>query len=164
MVNKNSGNGDIQIIKVTRDYMIKNMDKFLAIEKNWINIGEESWREENFLFELPLKWELSFAAEKNDLIMGYLIGSEYNKGLSRIHKLIVDSQHHGSGIGKKLINQYFAICLKKGIEKSELKALVENNLANRFYGKRGYLKIGEEKGTDGKMRFVYEKKLMQNRN
>ncbi len=164
MVDKNSVNGDIQIIKITREYLIKNMDKFFAIEKNWRDIGEESWREENFLFELSLKWELSFAAEKEGLIIGYLIGSKHTDKISRVNKLVVDSQHHNCGIGKKLINQYFAVCLEKGIEKSELKALIENIPANKFYAKIGYRYIDSVAGTDGKKRFVYEKKLMQNRN
>ena len=150
---------NIQVVKVTREYMIKNMNKFLAIEKNWVDLGEESWIEENFLFELPLKWELSFAAEKDDLIIGYLIGSKYTTELSRINKLVVDSQHHRCGIGKQLINQYFATCLKKGIEKSELKALIENIPANNFYAKNGYRHVDSIVGADGKKRFVYEKKL-----
>ena len=159
MVDKNSEKNSIRVVKITKNYMIKNINKFLAIESNWIDIGEEPWRKENFLFELPLKWELSFAAEKDGLIIGYLIGSEYNKGLSRVNKIVVDLQYHRCGIGKQLINQYFAVCLKKNIKKSELKALVENDPANRFYSKIGYLKIGEKKGTDGKMRIIYEKKL-----
>jgi len=58
------------------------------------------------------------------------------------------------------MEKYFAACLKKGMKKSELKALVENDAANRFYVQLGYQKIGKVKGTDNKIRNVYKKILI----
>ncbi len=140
--------------------MIENLNKFFIIESNWTNIGEELWKEENFLLELPLKWELSFAAENRDSVIGYIIGSEHEPKLSIVNKILVDHSYRGYGIGKRLISRYFAACLEKGIETSELKALNGNGIANSFYKKLGYQRIGETKGTDGKIRNFYRKILI----
>ena len=151
---------NIRIVKITRNYMIKNLDKFFAIESNWTDLGEKPWKKENFLLDLPLKWELSFAAEKGNSIIGYIIGSKYDSEISRVNKIMVVSRYRRCGIGKQLMEKYFAACLKKGMKKSELKALVENDAANRFYVRLGYQKIGKEKGTDNKIRNVYKKVLI----
>lgn len=155
---KNDNN--LRIVNITRDYMVKNLDKLFAIELNWTDIGEEPWKKENFLLDLPLKWELSFAAENGDSIIGYLIGSEYTPKVSRVHKIVVDYLYRGHGIGKQLMEQYFGACLEKDIKYSQLKVFPENKPANEFYIKLGYQKTGEEKGVDNLLRYVYEKKLI----
>jgi ribosomal protein S18 acetylase RimI-like enzyme len=151
--------GELRIINLTRYYLIRNMDRFLEMEPNWTDTGQPPWTKENFLLDLPLKWELSFAAEIGSSIAGYIIGSEHTQKLSRVNKIVVDSFYQRKGIGEKLMNRYFEACQQKGIKKSEIKAMVGYEPANNLYTKLGYQHIGVAEGTDGKFRNVCEKRL-----
>lgn len=151
--------GKIKFVRITKEYLSENLEDFLAIENNWTDLGEAAWSKDNFLLELPLKWNLSFAAEKKGIIVGYILGSMLEHNISRVNKIVVDYNHRKSGIGKKLIELYFEACIREKIKKLELKALIENEAANNFYVKHGYQKVGSVRGTDGLMRIVYEKIL-----
>ena len=151
---------EFEIVNLTPEYITDNFNKLLAIESNWTEIGEELWTLENFLFELPMKKELSFSAESDDSIIGYLIGSKYNPVLSRVNKIIIDSPHRGNGVGKQLMNKYFDACRDRDIIYSQLKAFPNNEPANKFYMNLGYEKVNVVRGRDDKLRNVYEKKLI----
>ncbi|MGC9310394.1 MAG: GNAT family N-acetyltransferase [Candidatus Aenigmatarchaeota archaeon] len=147
----------IDLVQITKKYLLKNLDSFFALERNWTVLGEDAWNRENFLMELPLKWRLSFAAEADGKIIGYLIGSKFDEKTSRVNKILVDSKHRKMGVGRKLMERYFEACRREGIERLELKALVENAAANRLYVGLGYKKAGLAEGDDGRVRLVYEK-------
>jgi ribosomal-protein-alanine N-acetyltransferase len=146
-------------VNLTREYFQEHKEDFFAIEHNWTELGETPWSEENFLMEVPLKWKLSFAADINGRLAGYVIGSKFDKTTSRVNKILVDISHRKKGIAKRLMELYFEACLREGIRRLELKALVENKAANKLYESLGYKKIGFARGSDGQMRAVYEKIL-----
>ncbi len=156
----NKPESEFEIVNLTPEYITDNFNKLLAIESNWTELGEEPWTLENFFFELPMKKELSFSAETEDSIIGYLIGSKYNPVLSRVNKIIIDSPHRGNGVGKQLMNKYFDACRDRDIIYSQLKALPDNEPANKFYMNLGYEKFNVVRGRDDKLRNVYEKKLI----
>ncbi len=149
--------------QITRGYLEANLERFFAIESNWTELGEEAWTEDNFLLELPLKWDLSFLCKDGDgeSIIGYVIGScsKDDPSISQVNKIIVDNSYRGMGIGTKLMDLYTQACLKRGIKYSQLKALTNNNKANTFYDRLGYYQIDTVKGTDDLVRHFYEKKL-----
>jgi ribosomal protein S18 acetylase RimI-like enzyme len=167
MAGKDFGRGrddleKVNFVKITSGYILENLGKFFELEHNWTALGERAWTKESFLMELQLKWELSFAAEVDGKIAGYIIGSKFDEKTSRVNKILVDSAFREIGIGKMLMEKYFESCRKAGIERLELKALVENEAANRFYLGLGYKRIGLARGDDGLERIVYEKLLDKN--
>ncbi|MBN2095310.1 MAG: GNAT family N-acetyltransferase [Candidatus Aenigmarchaeota archaeon] len=149
----------VAFVKLTREYFIRHEKDFFALECNWTALGETPWTRENFLMEIPLKWKLSFAAEIDGRVVGYIIGSRFDEVTSRVNKIVVGSEQRRTGIGKKLLELYIEACKKEGIRRLELKALTGNNAANMLYEGQGYTRMGTVPGTDGLMRVVYERFL-----
>ncbi len=157
---KNQGfTRDVFIQKITKDYMIENISKFFSIEENWTGISEQPWDESKFMHELPKKWNLSFAAARGKSIIGYVLGSQASENKAKINKILVDKTYQNSGIGKVLLKIFEEECIRNGITEIELKALLYNRQANRFYIKHGYVPVKTVKGTDGKTRIMYKKEL-----
>ncbi len=155
--------------QITRSCMLKTLDLFLALESIWTDLGEKEWTGDNFLLDLPLKWNLSFMCKNrsdasiNESIIGYIIASQkpgtQNGDMSNVNKIIVDNAYRGQGIGKHLIALYEQASLEQGLKKSQLKALVDNKDANTFYKRLGYDIIDTVNGTDDLIRYLYEKRL-----
>lgn len=145
--------------RITKDYMVENLSKFFSIEENWTGISEQPWNESKFLHEMPKKWTLSFAAARGKSIIGYVIGSQANESTAKINKIVVDKKYQNSGIGKVLLWAFEEECARNSIKEIELKALLYNRRANRFYIKHGYVPFKTVKGTDGKTRIAYRKEL-----
>ena len=151
--------------QITRGSMLKTLDIFLALESIWTDLGEKEWTGDNFLLDLPLKWNLSFMCKNrsDDSIIGYVIASQkpgtQNRDMSNVNKIIVDNAYRGQGIGKHLIALYEQASLEQGLKKSQLKALVDNKDANAFYKRLGYNIIDTVNGTDDLTRYLYEKRL-----
>ncbi|MEA3229579.1 MAG: GNAT family N-acetyltransferase [archaeon] len=158
-----TSDAEYTFVKMTHNYMSRNLDMLHAIEQNWTGIGEDEWKRKNYFLDLPLKWELSLAVEDQNSIIGYLFASEdCSKVISRVsnvNKIVVDYPYRGHGIGKQLMEKYFEACLENGIEFCELKALTNNSAANNFYAGLGFKKTGELEGTDNLIRNIYEKRL-----
>jgi ribosomal protein S18 acetylase RimI-like enzyme len=151
----------VSLIGITQDYMSDNLSKLLEIESNWTDIGEQPWNENNFLLDLPYKWELSFAAEDRGEILGYVIGSKIAENTARVNKIVVGREYRKNHIGTSLIRRFETACLERGLYDVDLKAIVGNDAANNFYLRLGYEKQPglPVEGTDGKMRYVYRKRL-----
>jgi ribosomal protein S18 acetylase RimI-like enzyme len=141
--------------------MTSNLSKLLEMESNWTDIGELPWNENNFLLDLPFKWELSFAVEDEDEILGYLIGSKIEKNTARVNKIVVGREYRKNHIGSSLMKTFEAACLEIGLYNLDFKAIVDNDAANNFYLRLGYEKQAglPVKGTDGKFRWIYRKRL-----
>jgi ribosomal protein S18 acetylase RimI-like enzyme len=147
------------LVQITREYMGKNIDKFLSIESNWTGIGESPWNLKSYLLELPRKWELSFAVERNELIVAYIIASQVSDQRARVNKIVTNRGYRRKGWGRQLIYRFEKECSNSGIHEVELKALVENKSANQFYTRLGYQLTGSVEGSDAKMRNTYIKRL-----
>ncbi len=160
---RGDGSTQITIRRISEKYLVKNMAEFLSLEDNWTELGERPWNRDNFMCRLPKKWELSFAAKQNGSIIGYLIGSKANGDAARVNKILVDSKHRKKGIGRMLLDAFESRCLKNKITQAEFKALTDNLPANNFYINRGYIAVGEVKGTDKKTRNFYKKDLARAR-
>ncbi len=128
---------DIDVIPLTNLYAKEKSDEILALEHNWTAIGDEAWKIENLMMDLPLKWELSNAALYKGKIIGYQIGSLKNQA-AYLHKIIVDGKLRSLGIGKKLLIAFLNKCLEKNIERICFLARVDNVGAVKFYEKLGF--------------------------
>jgi ribosomal protein S18 acetylase RimI-like enzyme len=149
----------VSLIGITQNYMINNLSKLLEIESNWTEIGEQPWNESNFLLDLPFKWELSFVAEDEGEILGYIIGSR-SQNTAKINKIVVRREYRKCHIGTGLIKRFEDACLERKLYDVELKALVDNASTNNFYTNLGYQQTGSiVRGTDGKDRYAYRKRL-----
>jgi len=140
--------------------MNRNLKAFHSIEFNWTDIGERPWDEGGFLLDLPRKWDLSFAIKFNRSLVGYIIGSQETEKRAKVNKIVVDKPYRYKGFGRKLMQKFERQCVTCGVCEVELKALIENMSANRFYGGLGYELIGCVEGADRKIRNAYIKRLI----
>jgi len=129
----------MKIINLTKDYAIEKANEILALEHNWTEIGDESWNIDNLLYELPMKWELSYAALNEEEIVGYQIGSLKEEN-AFLNKIIVDGNRRGIGIGRKLLRVFLDKCLYKNIERIKFRVRTDNP-ALRFYDGLGFERL-----------------------
>jgi ribosomal protein S18 acetylase RimI-like enzyme len=148
-----------RIEPITTAYMNRNLKLFHSIESNWTEVGERPWDETSFVLNLPRKWDLSFTIRCNEQVVGYIIGSQETERRAKVNKILVDKPYRDKGFGRKLICKFEKQCLAYGLNEIELKALVENVAANRFYEGLGYELAGTIEGLDGKKRNIYIKRL-----
>tara|TARA_B100001123_G_C15344974_1_gene1036569 strand:- start:4788 stop:5264 length:477 start_codon:yes stop_codon:yes gene_type:complete len=138
-----------------------SLDRFFELEIEWTNTGQPAWSKEQFLRELPLKWQLSFIAVIDCTIVGYLIGSKGTSEpqSSRVNKIVIDRRHQRKGIGKLLMECYFEASMRLDLNRCELTAMCEYTPADRLYTSLGYNNIKTIRGNDGKLRNYYVKIL-----
>ncbi|MBL7849455.1 MAG: GNAT family N-acetyltransferase [Cyclobacteriaceae bacterium] len=93
----------LSILPMTKEFLRSNIEEFLKVDEV---IGRDFWIIDNFLVELPEKWELSFMALNGGLLVGFLIASRKITSI-HIHRLAVRSQWQSKGIGETLIRRLF---------------------------------------------------------
>lgn len=128
----------IQIIPISKEYLKDNLNSFISILKD---IPNEYWNKDNFLLDLPCKWEYSFVALDNNKILGFLIASCKVNNI-HIHKLMIDSKCRGNGIGSFLIN-HLEEKAKNQFDMMTLKVYKDNVNAIKFYYNHNYKKIDD---------------------
>jgi perosamine synthetase len=138
--------------------LIGNWSEIHALEHNWTSLGESAWQIENFRRELPGKWELSNYAIDGNKVVGYMISSfdAFNRNIARINKILVDRDCRGKGIATRLWEDFIERCDELGVDKIKLRALKDNDVANKFYRNRGCIFTGETKGEDQRVRYDLE--------
>jgi ribosomal protein S18 acetylase RimI-like enzyme len=121
-------------------------------------------------FYNPTSLEKQMTQQKHSFILSILDNTPvgfaswslvYDPGIYKLHKLYVDTQTQGKGIGKKLIDHIFE---KISIDATALRLNVNRqNPARNFYEKSGFVIIGEEDVDIGhgifQTDFVMEKKI-----
>ena len=143
----------IRIISLTQTYASKRANDILALEHNWIEIGDEPWSVNNLMHELPLKWELSHVALHEGNIIGYQIGClrDVRHGLPtylintvngrvmqpQLKKLVVDKESRGLGVGRKLLRPFLEKLLERDYDRVFFRVRIDNP-AVRFYDKLGF--------------------------
>jgi ribosomal protein S18 acetylase RimI-like enzyme len=147
------------LVQITKEYMVSNIARFLSIESNWTDLGENPWNVKSYLLELPRKWDFSFAIECKERVVAYIIGSKESNQRAKVNKIVVDRAYRRKGFGQELILRFEKECSNSGVHEVELKALIENKSANKFYAKLGYRLTGSVAGSDGKIRNTFIKRL-----
>ena len=98
---------EFSIFKLTKDYLVKNINDFINILKE---IPNEYWSENNFILDLPGKWDYSICiTNKSNKLIGYIIASEKNDCV-HIHKFMVNENYRNKKIGKTLLDSLISIC------------------------------------------------------
>lgn len=132
---------DYKIINLSKDEMSLAWQKLkvLSNDMDW-----DYWDEENFSFELPQKWDLSFYIKLQNDIIGYCIASE-KKDYVWLHHIIIGPNYRNKGIGAIILNELekrvLSLTLK---QKIGLKVAKDNKGAFEFYIKNKYTKQTEE--------------------
>lgn len=128
------------LLPLTKSEMTKRIKEILLIDQAIVG---EGWSEENFLFDLPEKWELSRQILAHDLIAGFLIASHKNNAI-HIHRLVVSNKFQNMGIGKQLVDEILAAARGRKIKLITLKVLSTNTDAIRFYERLRFVNKGHE--------------------
>lgn len=125
---------EIEVMPLSKSEMIRNIEKILLLDQ--VIVGEE-WIKDNFLAELPEKWQFSFQAYAEDLMAGFLVASRKEHAV-HIHRLAVGNQHQNMGVGNRLMNALINESRGKNIESITLKVLHSNIKAIEFYKRLGF--------------------------
>ncbi len=104
----------------------------------------ERWTAENFLCDLPDKWELSFFST-NDAqeVSGFVVASSKNESI-HIHRLAVGGNFQARGIGKQFVEAVKNKALDRKVRSITLKVATQNASAILFYHKLGFFISGGE--------------------
>lgn len=98
-----------------------------------------SWTKDNFLYELPKKWQFSFAAYEGTRLTGFCFASNKITGVYYIHLLFIASSERGKSFGGKMIEHAKKIALDNNIHSIELRCPETNQTALAFYKKQGFI-------------------------
>lgn len=157
----NSSRAEIRIERLKRRSMKNKLPDFLEMEKEWTGLGETAWKKDNFLYPLPKKWKLSGYASIDRKPVGYAIVSQPDKSKREayLHKILVDSDYQGLGIGNMILESAKEKCRKKNIEKLVFKVRTDNEIAIRLYRRNNTNFTGKETSKDGIERYLCEMKV-----
>lgn len=89
---------------------------------------------------------LSFVAEENGEIVGFIIGDlrlERNALAGHILTIDVSAKHRRKGIGKRLLHELERVFRERHIGACQLEVREDNAQALKLYRKAGYKEIGE---------------------
>lgn len=123
----------VRIVPLTKAHMTERVSLYKALSED-----SSPWTKEEFLLDLPLKWDLSFAVwDKGPL--GYCILSKRSEEI-HLHQIMVARSVRGNGLGTLMLGE----AVSRGV--STLKVHPENLGAIRFYQRYGFHIAGDENG------------------
>jgi ribosomal protein S18 acetylase RimI-like enzyme len=104
-----------------------------------------AWDDENYLMELPGKWELSRLVFQGDVVVAYAMCS-YKGNVLWLHRLVVGADARGRGIGKEIVAELIRVARDEGLLSIGVKTPDDNVLAQKFYHRLGFGEVGQENG------------------
>jgi ribosomal protein S18 acetylase RimI-like enzyme len=126
--------GNLMFEKLTKSRCVENLDDFIAVSCDVSN-----WGEEQFLSDLPGKWDLSLSVW-DDKPIAYTILSKKWSDRIHIHQFMVKAEYRSSGIGSLMLDGI----LKKYLgEDVSLKVNKDNEKAIKFYERHGFVLVGD---------------------
>jgi ribosomal protein S18 acetylase RimI-like enzyme len=131
---------DFIIKKLNKEYLQTNISAFIDILKDE---PYEYWNEDNFLFYLPEKFELSYTLELDGVIAAYIISSLKDGKIAYIHKFMTKKDYRSLGLGKLILSVYEMNCFRNGLAQIQLSVVKLNYKAINFYKKNGFSIISE---------------------
>jgi GNAT superfamily N-acetyltransferase len=96
------------------------------------DVPGEYWALDNFLLDMPRKWDLSFAAYDGADLLGYAILSE--KPPFWLHHFMLRKDRRNIGLGTSMMRRVLELCPGP----IGLKTAAENDQAIRFYKRFGF--------------------------
>lgn len=107
-----------------------------------LSSSQGGWTRENFLYELPGKWRLSFVARSQDgSIAALAMMSNRTPDTVHLHEFVVKPCLRGQGLGELLLGEAFQ---RSGDKPLTLKVAQDNTGAIRFYLRAGMIEGSRE--------------------
>lgn len=125
----------IEVILLDQVMMKKQANNLVKLISSW---ELSQWKEENFLYDLPLKWEYSFMLQEDENILGFCIASGKIDHNYYIHLFFCDEKIRGKGVGKLLLNTAEKIAKSRKLQAIILRCPIINDGAVKFYKKQGF--------------------------
>jgi len=88
---------------------------------------------------------ISYVAEENGKIIGYIRGSAHIGGFGSLEVIGVSPEYFGKNVGKKLFEKLEEFCKKKNLRKVTTCVSAHNKRAIIFYLKNGFVPVGYRK-------------------
>ena len=120
---------------LTKEELKRNMKSFMKIIEGW---KYSLWTEENFLYELPKKWDYSFAVYEKDELIGFCIASGKIEAVYYIHLFFLSEKARGRSAGEAMIQHARQVAMRNGVSRIELRCPESNTVALAFYHKTGF--------------------------
>ena len=117
---------------LTNDLLESNLNDLILMDKQVFGI--EAWGKENFRYQLPQKYDLSFLVKIDNKFIAYCINSKKEEDCY-IHRIVINKDYKGKGLGGEMIN-YIQNQLNQ--KKISLKVNVNNIFAINFYFKMNF--------------------------
>ena len=126
---------DYKIIPLTPNLLRTHIYTVLKLDNEII---AENWNEENFIMELPQKWNVSQIVLKSDIVIGFMIANSQTDSI-HINRIVVDREFRGLGIGKELLNIAKNYAIKTQKKRVTIKVSPQNHGAIDYYIKYGFV-------------------------
>ena len=117
---------------LTKDLLELNLDDLIFIDNQ--AFGIDAWGKDNFRYQLPLKYDLSFLVKMDSKLIAYCINSKKEEDCY-IHRIVIKKDYKAKGLGGEMIN-YIQNQLNQ--KKISLKVNVNNIFAINFYFKMNF--------------------------
>lgn len=125
--------------KITYEVLSKRVEDFLLLEK--LTTLNPHWEEDNYLVDLPKKYDFSIMMIKDNQLLGFIICSKKNESI-HINRFIINTNNLGQGFGTILLNE-FINRVKESFLFVSLKVLKDSKAVD-FYKKNAFNIIKEE--------------------
>lgn len=134
--------GDLRFVTLTRDVVEALLPQLSALSatEEWL-----AWRPEQFLIDLPRKWELSRAVYEGDKLVAYCLASVRGRFMW-VHRFIVGSEVRSKGIGARLIDEMQRLSAELGLKGILLKTPNNNDRGLAFYRRLNFSDISVSDG------------------
>jgi ribosomal protein S18 acetylase RimI-like enzyme len=97
----------------------------------------ETWNKDNFLMDLPLKWELSIVAKNGNEIIGFSFNS-LKEGAMHIHYFYIFQTYRNNKIGELMLKKCLDLVRQYKLPMITLKCNISNYKALKFYLKNDF--------------------------
>lgn len=124
----------INIIKLTKGLMSRYIDDLISEVQSF---QYQDWTKENYLKDLPNKWEYSIISLSNREIGGFSINSEKND-VFYIHFFYIFQKYRNSKLGSKMIEYCIRTAKEQKKRSVSLKCHRDNVGAINFYFKNKF--------------------------
>jgi ribosomal protein S18 acetylase RimI-like enzyme len=126
---------------LTKYQVLVNMERLLSLDSL---IPNEPWGENEWLLDLPEKWEVSWVLLYDGAAIGFVVASRKGDGL-HIHRLAVEGGEHRQGFGKLLMAAVAGRALKRRCFTLTTKTLATNAEALAFFHRLGFSVAGQDR-------------------
>ncbi len=144
----------MKLIKLSKELLENKIEKFLEIEHHYSSNKNELWKKENFLFDLPKKWNYSFVAFDEEILAGYLISSlKINSDKNNycyLHRNLIVPQNRNSSLLMRLTLKSLHAVKEDGLDLVKWKCGKHNFQVYNFHKKFAdkLIKIEEINGLE----------------